>query len=235
MYVACADGNIYAFNAATGATVSGFPVLTGVNVNSDSTVSAANGRIYEGAYAYSSIYAFDAATGVGIAGYPVIYGGRIESTAAIVGGQIFFGTGDGWFHGIHRSGSSLGGFPVATTGAVVSSPAVGDGRVIVGSLDQKVYSYDPASGAMLWSTTLDTTVYGSPIIANSVVYVNRACMRSMKKTARSFGGRAFPQSFPPRRLSRTESPLSARPTAIYMPSASTAWGPLNASPVASSE
>ena len=55
---------------------------------------------------------------------------------------------------------------------MVSSPAVGDGRVIVGSLDQKVYSYDPASGAMLWSTTLDTTVYGSPIIANSVVYVN---------------------------------------------------------------
>ena len=61
---------------------------------------------------------------------------------------------------------------MATTNRVLSSPAVGDGRVIVGSLDRKVYSYDSASGSVLWSRTLDWSVYGSPIIANGVIYVN---------------------------------------------------------------
>jgi outer membrane protein assembly factor BamB len=40
------------------------------------------------------------------------------------------------------------------------------------SSNHNVYSRDPGSGALLWSTTLDDNIYSSPIIANGLVYVN---------------------------------------------------------------
>ena len=38
----------------------------------------------------------------------------------------------------------------------------------MGSTDGKVYSWDPATGALLWSTPLDSIVVGSPVIATAI-------------------------------------------------------------------
>lgn len=176
IYVACMDGKVYAFNAATGASVSGFPITVGTGASLDATVSAANGRIYIGS-TDQKFYAFDAATGAPISGFYPGYPkdvGVVESTAAIVSGQIFFSVGNGSLWGLHGiNGADLSGFPVAGDGWIVqSSPAIGDGQVITTSSNHNVYSRDPGSGALRWSTTLDDNIYASPVIANGLVYVN---------------------------------------------------------------
>src|SRR5262249_21145748 len=97
----------------------------------------------------------------------------IDSTAAIVSGQIFFGSRTGSLYGLNRNSTNLSGFPVAGDGWVLqSSPAVGDGQVIIGYGNHNVTSHDPGSGALRWSTTLDDFVFSSPVIANGLVYVN---------------------------------------------------------------
>jgi outer membrane protein assembly factor BamB len=175
VYVACTDGKIYAFNRTNGVVLPGFPITVGAGNVLNGTVSAADGRIFEGSFDHD-FYAFDAISGAGISAFPAIATGNvIEGTAALWSGNVFFGSIDDKLYGIRRDdGSSLSGFPVTATGAVESTPAVGDGQVIFGSSDHKVYSYDLSGGTLRWSAVLDDVVVGSPIIANGVVYVNSA-------------------------------------------------------------
>src|SRR5262249_16414724 len=97
----------------------------------------------------------------------------IQSTAALVSGQVFFGSSDDDLYGLSRSdGASLSGFPVVTGGIVLSSPAADGEQVKVGSFDGKVYSFSAADGSLRWSRSLDGVMQSSAVVAKGVVYVN---------------------------------------------------------------
>ena len=54
---------------------------------------------------------------------------------------------------------------------VWSSPAVAGGRVYVGSLDDKVYCLNAATGAFVWNYMTGGAVYSSPAVVSGLVYV----------------------------------------------------------------
>lgn len=63
------------------------------------------------------------------------------------------------------------GWNQLTLGPVTSSPAVVNGIAYVGSDDGKVYAFNAATGAPLWSFATSGQVQGSPAVVNGVVYV----------------------------------------------------------------
>ena len=170
VYVGCADGNIYGFNATTGLAVSGFPVTTTASSHIFGSPTIAGGRLYIGSD-NGKIYAFDAVNGTPIPGYPLITGG-VVSTVAAASGMGVVGSLDTKIYGFNlASGHFLSGFPMPTGYIVDSSPAIAGDKVFTGSRDANVYA-EFTSGSSAWITTLDDSIYGSPMVANGVVYIN---------------------------------------------------------------
>jgi outer membrane protein assembly factor BamB len=174
VYVASTDGKIYAFNAVTGAALPGFPIVVEPGVY-DTTIyatpSIVGDRIYVGR-AKGGFYAFDATTGARIAPFPIGPASEFIASAAIASGQLFLVASEAdrlWAVGANGTWSE---FLAPGTDLHGSSPAVGAGRLIFGSRNGIVHSYSLGDGAPQWNAQLTHKVDSSPIIANSVVYVN---------------------------------------------------------------
>jgi hypothetical protein len=76
-------------------------------------------------------------------------GGPVKSSAAVVGGKVFIGSGDQHVHAVQLAGGKkLWSFK--TEGEVESSPLVLDGRVFVGSSDGWFYALETDSGKLVW-------------------------------------------------------------------------------------
>jgi len=76
-------------------------------------------------------------------------GGPVKSSAAVVGGKVFIGSGDLQVHAVELvGGKKLWSFK--TEGEVESSPLMLDGKVFVGSSDGWFYALDADSGKLLW-------------------------------------------------------------------------------------
>ena len=56
-------------------------------------------------------------------------------------------------------------------GAIWGSPAVANGVVYVGAFDDKVYAFDAATGAQLWTATTGNIIGSSPAVANGTLYI----------------------------------------------------------------
>src|SRR3954467_13062227 len=100
-----------------------------------------------------------------------------ESSAAVDGGLVFFGSGDGHLYALDlQTGAQKWDFE--TGAAVHSSPAVADGMVYVGSFDGNIYGLEAATGRLRlrFSTGIDPQyhnqegIQSSPIVADGVVY-----------------------------------------------------------------
>ncbi len=50
------------------------------------------------------------------------------------------------------------------------TPAAGQGRVFIGSIDEGLLALDSRIGEALWTTLYEGEVWGSPVLANGVVY-----------------------------------------------------------------
>ena len=55
-------------------------------------------------------------------------------------------------------------------GNFFSTPAVAYGRVYIGNTDDKLYSFEAATGQVAWTYTMPNWAYGSPAVANGTVY-----------------------------------------------------------------
>lgn len=86
---------------------------------------------------------------------------EVKSSAAIVGGRVFFGSGDSNCYCLKLDdGSRLWTFP--SDGPIDSSPLVLDGRVYFGTANTNFYCLDAATGRELWRYGLDEKVLSSP-------------------------------------------------------------------------
>src|SRR2546423_9886791 len=76
-------------------------------------------------------------------------GGPVKSSAAVVGGRVFIGSGDGLVYALElASGKKV--WTAKAGGPVDSSPLVLEGKVFFGSTDASLYAIEAASGKPLW-------------------------------------------------------------------------------------
>ena len=166
VYAGSGDHNVYAFDAATGATL--WTAATGGYVASSPAV--ANGVVYAGS-GDGKLYALDASSGSQVWASAAT-SGAIISSPAVVNGSIYVGSNN-----ILYSFDAFFGSPIWTlaTGAQIeSSAAVTNGVVYIGSDDKKLYAVDASSGTILWSALTGDVVTSSPAVANGIVYVGSA-------------------------------------------------------------
>jgi len=179
VYVGSNDGNLYAFNASTGAQIWSFS--TGGAIVASPTV--VNGVVYVGS-TDSKFYAVDATTGTELWYYTT--GNEIFSSAAVTNRVAYVGSYDHKLYAFTIANCGSNGqvcqptWMAPTGGYISSSPAVANDVVYVGSYDHKLYAFD-ANGCGSGNTTstcspLRTVSTGgpiksSPVVINGVVYV----------------------------------------------------------------
>jgi outer membrane protein assembly factor BamB len=177
-------GNIYAFNASTGAKIWNYSTSRGVY--SSPTISGS--VLFVGVE--DTVCAFNASTGLKIWNYST--GGMIISSPNVVNGVVHIGSDDGNIYALNAStGTKIWNYTSAGqsnkaavesgfgSGAFESSPAVANGIVYVGSDDGNVYALDALTGAKIWNyttsiqpiSTWGNQVTSSPAVSDGIVYV----------------------------------------------------------------
>jgi outer membrane protein assembly factor BamB len=166
VYVGSRDGNLYAFNASTGAPEWTF--ATGAAIYSSPAVSG--GIVYVGSQ-NKTLWAINATTGKKV--WSVVGGGAVESSPAVVGGVVYVGFDN----------STVGAFN-ATTGAKVwldsfgiatvfrTSPAVANGVVYIGgdtATSGDLWALNAPSGTTKWMQAMGAGITDAAV-ANGVVY-----------------------------------------------------------------
>src|SRR5437773_9795934 len=88
-------------------------------------------------------------------------GGPVRSSAAIVGGRVFIGSGDGSVYALDLvTGKKI--WTARTGGPVDSSPLVLEGGVFFGSTDASLYAVDAANGKQRWKHETGDKILGAP-------------------------------------------------------------------------
>src|SRR5438046_4342331 len=88
-------------------------------------------------------------------------GGPVKSSAAIVEGHVFIGSGDGNVDALDLA-SGKKGWAARTGGPVDSSPLVLDGSVFFGSTDNSLRAVEAASGKPVWKYETGDKILGAP-------------------------------------------------------------------------
>ncbi len=194
VYVGSTSSNLLAIDLETGALKWKFK--TGARIVSSPAV--VDGVVYVGSYD-GDFYAVDAATGTQKWKFktggerrfaaPHLHGSTpvtetmpdpfdsFLSSPAVVGGVVYFGSGDTNVYALRVADGSLK-WKFKTGDVVHASPAVADGTVYVGSWDSYFYAIDAASGQEKWKfktgedhdTYNQVGIQSSAAVANGVVY-----------------------------------------------------------------
>jgi outer membrane protein assembly factor BamB len=172
------DGFLYALDAATGRGK--WRVETGGRIRSSPAVS--DGMVYVGSLD-GSVYAAELATGAlkwrfdtqghGLSSARFSYDRKsIQSSPAVADGLVYIGARDGSLYAIDAA-TGKQKWRVDHGGSwVITSPAVWDGKVFLGSSDARfVQAVDAKSGRELWRVPMPASVWSSPSIAGSTLYV----------------------------------------------------------------
>lgn len=172
VYAAGRDGKLYAFIAATGGAVAGFPVLASPAGNDYSGPAVGNGRVFIGGFDHK-LHAYDQNTGAAVAGFPITLPNVVNSPPALALGNVYVGCDDGKVYGFNATtGVAVSGFPVTTTASftIVGSPTIAGGRLYIGSVDDKIYAFGALNG---------TPIPGFPLITSNAVYGTVAAASGM--------------------------------------------------------
>jgi outer membrane protein assembly factor BamB len=161
-----AGAAVYAFDAATGASVWTTPVLNQV----ESSAAVVDGALYLGTKETPGgrVYALDVQTGSVL--WSRHFEGEISSSPAVWNGRVYVGS---WDHYVYCLDAATGQtvWKVRTGDIVGSSPAVANRVVYVGSSDERLYAIDAVRGTVLWSYQTGGNIQSSPSIVNGRVYV----------------------------------------------------------------
>jgi outer membrane protein assembly factor BamB len=109
----------------------------------------AAGATFRGDMAHTGVYAASGAPEFGGVLWRFRTDGPIRSSPAIVGGRIYFGSGDGRVYCVGMDGREV--WRVDAGSAVTSSPAVGGGRVYAQTRAGRVLALDARTRARVWS------------------------------------------------------------------------------------
>lgn len=163
------DGDLYAFNQATGAMLWNFPTSGALD-----SPAVSGGIVYVGSHD-GNVYAVKASTG--LQAWKRKTGEILESSPDVSGGQVYIGNSTGTLYSLDASSgavtwswSSLKGSP-ADGSAMESSPVVSGGLAYIGSDYGRLYAVDIATHALKWEVVPGFEIKGSPALANGVLYV----------------------------------------------------------------
>jgi eukaryotic-like serine/threonine-protein kinase len=171
VYIGSDDHNVYALDANTGAFIWSYP--TG---NQWPTTSVVSGVVYVAA---DKVYALNASSGALIWEYPIEAASHYDSSPAVANGIVYIGSGvnvyalnAGTGALVWKSHDFCGGLGCLDRDAP-RSPAIAKGVAYVPS-DYAITALDLTTGAVLWSQDGGrwSLLYGSPTVANGMVYVS---------------------------------------------------------------
>lgn len=166
-YIGSNDGNIYAFNAATGVLLWSYSTGFGSYCHCiNSSPSVVKGVVYIGA-GDDKLYALNALTGSLIWTYTV--GDAVQTAVMVVNNVAYFGSNDDNLYAVNATtGVRLWSF---TTGAaVLFAPVVVNGLVYAGSEDNHLYALNATTGVLQWSVNTVGSIL-TPTVVNGIVYV----------------------------------------------------------------
>ena len=155
-------GNIYAFNAYTGAKIWEYPTQSPVY----SSPAVYENVVYIGVG--TNVAAFNSATGKLIWSFRTA--GLVDSSPAVVNGVVYIGSEDDNVYAL-AAGTGAQIWAYKTGNGVDSSPAVVNGLVYVGSGDGYLYALDAARGGLEWKYNAGRSIESSPCVSSGVVYV----------------------------------------------------------------
>ncbi len=189
-YVGSADGSLYAVDTAngrerwrfaTGSRVNASPAVAGglVYFGSDDggfyAVAAASGRLRWkfatlGEHRFTATHLHGALPAAEAMPDPFDV---FLSSPCVVGGVVYFGSGDGHVYALDARTGALR-WKYATGDVVHASPAVADGLVLIGSWDHWFYALDAATGALRWkfATGQDPDIHNQVGISSSASVVD---------------------------------------------------------------
>ena len=164
VYVAGRDGKLYAFNALTGATQAGFPVVAAAGIFY-STPAVGGGRVFIGGDDFQ-LNAYNSANGSAVSGFPQTLGAQVRSPPVLALGNVYVGCNDGKVYGFNATtGAAVVGYPVTAGSVIYAAPTVYDGKLIIGSIDNNIYGFDALTGAPLAGYPITTGNYVSSTAA----------------------------------------------------------------------
>lgn len=176
--VGSGDGHLYALDAASGKGK--WRVETGGRIRSSPAV--ADGTVYVGSLD-GSVYAADLATGAlkwrfdtegrGLSSARFGFDRKsIQSSPAVADGTVYIGARDGSLYAIDAATGKQRWRASHGMSWVITGPAVWDGKVFVGSSDARfVQAVDAENGREVWRTPMPASIWSSPSIAGSTLYV----------------------------------------------------------------
>lgn len=194
VYFGSSDHVVYAVDEHKGTLIWKFATKSRVT----GSPAVAGGRVYIGSYD-SNFYALDAATGVLVWKFategerrfsaPHLHGAEpaaevmpdpfdfFLSSAALSGGLVYFGSGDGNVYALDAADGKLR-WKFKTGNVVHASPAVEAATLYVGSWDSYFYALDAVTGVQRWrfKTGVDPKIHNqegiqsSAVVADGTVY-----------------------------------------------------------------
>jgi outer membrane protein assembly factor BamB len=147
------NGNLYAYDADTGAEQWVFSAAAGIYV----TPAAAEGKIFFGDLS-GKFYAVNAADGTEAFSYQT--DDRIMSSPTLTEEngtlKVFIGSNDGTMYAFDgRTGAVLFAYNLPTRTNIVSNPAFYDGKVFFAAEDMHAYAINSSTGALVWRVLLN--------------------------------------------------------------------------------
>ena len=88
-------------------------------------------------------------------------GGPVKSSAAIVSGNVFVGSDDGFLYSLSLATGKTN-WTFKTGGSVESSPLVHEGKVFFGSDEPMFYALDAKTGKQIWKFPVGDKMPGAP-------------------------------------------------------------------------
>ena len=177
-YLGSYDGNIYAFNASTGAQKWNYSTGT---VGFSSTLAVVNNRVYTGAD-NGNIYCIDAIRGTNI--WNASAGGRRSlGSPTVADSKVYVGATDYNLYCFDASGGSMI-WKFNTGGVISTTPAVDNGSVYVtssasGGGGGKLFRLDANNGNVVFNVTVpgyggSSSIVASPTLGAGMVFVRAA-------------------------------------------------------------
>lgn len=168
VYVGTEMGNVYAFNAQTGAQVwvyaVGAPVL--------SSVAAGNSKVYFGAMD-GAVYALNANNGA-LAWKQQLSEFIGFSTAPVLAeNKVMLGGRNGIFYALNWDNGSVA-WQYTVGSPILQTAAWSNGRVIFGAMNMRVYAISSANGQLSWRTNVLAGMGFKdywPVVFNGMVYI----------------------------------------------------------------
>ncbi len=153
VYVAdSGSGQIYCWDANTGAVCANFPVTITAGIRASPVIE--NGTIYIGTES-GYFYSIDATTGNINWSYATVGSEHIDSTASIWQDKVYFGGENGNLYGLYKAtGNLVSGFPVSNAGG---SGPMSTANGVIYNAGYGGLAINANNGALLWTGNPDAT------------------------------------------------------------------------------